>query len=58
MMATDPGDRPPDAAAVARQINALDAIDLLDKNVRVTYTGANADAIDQLSPDKKKKKKA
>ena len=30
----------------------------LDKNVRVTYTGANAEAIDQLSPDKKKKKKA
>ena len=30
----------------------------LDKNVRVTFTGATADAIDQLSPEKKKKKKA
>ncbi len=39
----------------------LDTIPLarlaLDKNVRVTYTGTTADAIDQLSPDKKKKKK-
>ncbi len=43
---------------ITRDLKTVDLSGIaIDKSVRVTYTGDVATAIDQLSPDKKKKKK-